>query len=286
MNDPRLLEIKFLAALDRERPTSLTWWEWAKRLAVSQETFTDVVFGLFRDGCLEGTSTITPPSTEQLYNDRPVHPSRTWGEREIDRSVRTLLSGANSFQAHINHAGRLRLYRLRDEILQRDRIRDDFEALWAHRHWLPDLDVRLSFREPNQPLAVILLAVDKLKTLNTELGNPGADQILEGVFEILRDVVRPHDAYRLGGDEAGSILPGIALAAAERLGEEIKATVVARHWRGLAIQTRPTVSVGVGTINRAIEPTDLNDAVDRVRKRAKAHGNKVVSSALPEGAPP
>jgi hypothetical protein len=48
MNDPRLVEIAFLSALEQERPAGLTIWEWADRLHVSKEFFRDMVFGLFR----------------------------------------------------------------------------------------------------------------------------------------------------------------------------------------------------------------------------------------------
>jgi hypothetical protein len=93
----------------------------------------------------------------------------------------------------ITQAGRLRLYRLRDEILQRDRVRDDFGVLWAHRHWLPDLTVRLRLRDPKEPLSLIVLDVDHLKKLNTDLGHPGANTVLTGILEIMRDVVQPHE---------------------------------------------------------------------------------------------
>jgi diguanylate cyclase (GGDEF)-like protein len=183
----------------------------------------------------------------------------------------------------ITQRGRLRLYRLRDEILQRDRVRDDFGVLWAARHFRPDLEVLLRFRNPRDPFSVILIDVDKLKSLNTELGNPGADKVLTGIFETLRDVVRPNEAYRLGGDEAGAILPGVSLDVAKKLGEDIRAAVEARPWPGLIIHTKPTVSVGVGTYVKEgpIEAEALYVAVDRVRATAKAERNKVVTGYVP-----
>ena len=106
----------------------------------------------------------------------------------------------------ITQRGRLRLYWLRDEILSRDRIHDDFGILWAKRHYLPDLEVKLRFRQPAEALSIILLDVDRLKLINTTFTHAGADEVLKGIFEILRDMVQPADAYRLGGDEAGAIL--------------------------------------------------------------------------------
>jgi diguanylate cyclase (GGDEF)-like protein len=218
---------------------------------------------------------------QRVPDPRPPNPSHAIDSAAVE-AVRKFLSNESIVSLRITQRGRLRLYRLRDEILQRDRIRDDFGVLWALRHFRPDLEVRLRLREPSRPFSVVLLDVDKLKDLNRELGNPGADRVLTGIFEALRDIVRPHDAYRLGGDEAGAILPGISLADAEKLAEEIRRAVETRPWPNLPIQTRPTVSVGVGTFTSAtwIEPEALYEVVDRIRGRAKEVRNKVVAEAV------
>ena len=180
----------------------------------------------------------------------------------------------------ITQKGRLRLYRLRDEVLNKDRVREDFGILWAHRHWLPDLEVKLRFRDPGKPLSVLLLDVDYLKALNSELGNPGADRVLKGIFELLRDGVRPHETYRLGGDEAGAIIPDLDLAAARAMAEELRSTIERRSWPELTIQRAPTVSIGVGTVTTALGSEEIYRMVDKIRAKAKVQRNAVVAERI------
>jgi diguanylate cyclase (GGDEF)-like protein len=133
---------------------------------------------------------------------------------------------------------------------------------------------------------LLLLDVDHLKALNKELGNPGADKVLTGIFEELRDVVRPHEGYRLGGDEAGAILVGVPFEAAKAFGEEVRTRVRARAWPpSLGIKSPPTVSIGVGTLTGDMHAEAFYAAVDAIRARAKTNRNQVVAAAVPELVP-
>jgi diguanylate cyclase (GGDEF)-like protein len=199
------------------------------------------------------------------------------------KAVHALLTTQTTILLRITQRGRLRLFRLRDEILAgRDRIKDDFGILWSARHWRPDLTVHLRSRQPGTPVSLLLLDVDRLKTLNSELGNPGADVVLRGVFEELRDVVRPHDGYRLGGDEAGAILVDVPFETARATGEEVRQRVQTRAWpESVKIQTAPTVSVGVGTLTINMDTDAFYEAVDRIRARAKADRNTAIAGLVP-----
>lgn len=284
--DPRLVEIEILSTADRATWSGSPNYQYRKAnpSAAEDRQRNEALLGLMFEGAIVAATSYTASSPSRAVPDlRPPNPSYAIDAAAVE-GVAKFLSNTSILDLRITQRGRLRLYRLRDEILQRDRIRDDFGVLWSSRHFRPDLEVHLRFREPTQPFSVILLDVDKLKSLNIELGNPGADRVLIGIFETLRDVVRPHDTYRLGGDEAGAILPGVALADAEKLGEEVRRSVEERSWPNLAIRTRPTVSLGVGTLTgtTAIEAEALYVAVDRIRSRAKDVRNKVVAAGLPE----
>jgi diguanylate cyclase (GGDEF)-like protein len=284
--DPRLVEIEILAEADRAFVSGGTSYQYTKANPSGAEhrQRDEALLGLMSERAIVAA---IPFRASKNYVQLPDSndPTPEFALKQAAAvAVGNFLSGQSILNLQITQFGRLRLFRLRDEILQRDRLRDEFNVLWAHRHWLPDVEVRLRFRDPRQPFSVVLLDVDKLKSLNTELGNPGADKVLTGIFEILRDVVRPHEAYRLGGDEAGAVLPGVAQVDAEKIGEEIRRAVEARTWPDLSIQTRPTVSVGVGTYSKEspIDAEALYVAVDRVRARAKDYRNKVEAAAVPE----
>jgi diguanylate cyclase (GGDEF)-like protein len=276
--DPRLIEIEILSEADRK-------------------TFSGGTYELRRTGTMNEEDRQREAALLELMTSRAIVIAESFhGVRAIDppdmpldiaasKAVYALLTTQTIILLKITQRGRLRLFRLRDEILGgRDRIRDDFGVLWAARHWRPDLTVHLRSRQPGTPVSMLLLDVDRLKALNSELGNPGADQVLRGIFEELRDVVRPHEGYRLGGDEAGAILVGVPLDAAKGMGEEIRRRVRARVWSGsLKIQTPPTVSVGVGALTAGdIDTEAFYEAVDRIRGRAKKTRDAVDAAPVPE----
>lgn len=285
MKDPRLVEIEFLSALERERPTSLTVWDWSKLLGVSNELFTDMVFGLFRDGCLEGTSTITPPQSVQTYDNNLVNPPEKWGQFEIERSVRTLLSGANSFAAHLNHSGRLRLWRLQDEVA-RARIKDAFGLLWDTRHWDTDLVVRLAMKDPDTTAVVLFIDIDNFKDVNTHAGYLVGNEVLRIVFQtVLTRVAGLGEAYRWGGDEITALLPNATREVGKHIGEAIRADVereCAVHPALRVAHLTTTVSVGVGAFTGRPSPASITTAASELmKKKVKEAGkNRVVDEVL------
>jgi diguanylate cyclase (GGDEF)-like protein len=286
MNDPRLVEIEFLSALERERPKDLTVWTWAERLKVSKEFFTDMVFGLFRDGCLDGAGAITPPGGGGTFP--PAGPPRTlasWGQNEIDRSVRTLLSGANSFAAHINHAGRLRLWRMRDEIFKA-RIKDSFDLLWDKRHWDSDLTVRLAMKPEGDLAAVMFIDVDDFKSVNERAGHTVGDDVLRIIFQTVLDMsaVGGGDAYRWGGDEITVLLLALPLDACEAIANAIRTDVERQcglHPAVIDAKLKPSVSIGIGAFTSRPEPVAVTAKVADLMKEVKAAGkNSVLAKNL------
>lgn len=286
--DPRQIEIEILTEADRVAFAGGTSYQYqrANPSGAEDRQRDEALLGLLFEGAIVSGSSYraTAGGGTPIPDPRPPNPSYPIDAAATAAIQEFITEHRDILNLRITQRGRLRLYRLRDEILSRDRVRDEFGVLWAHRHWLPDLAVRLRFRDPQEPLSVLLLDVDRLKLLNIELGNPGADKVLRGVFEELRDVVRPNEAYRLGGDEAGAILPGVSLEAASKIAEDLRRAVEMRPWPDLAIQTRPTVSVGVGTVTDALDAENLYVAVDLIRGRAKAHRNRVVAGPVPEAA--
>ena len=286
--DPRLVEIEILSEADRA-----TWSGGPSYQHIRKGTSTDedrqrdeAILGLiFERALVIGSGyVVTSMAPIEGEPDPPPDPSFPLTAAAHQAMVE-FVAGRSIMNLRITQYGRIRLYRLRDEILSRDRIRDDFGVLWAHRHWLPDLTVRLRSREPGTPLSLLLLDVDHLKALNKELGNPGADKVLTGIFEELRDVVRPYEGYRLGGDEAGAILVGVPLDAAKAIGDGVRKQVRSRAWpASLGITSPPTVSIGVGTLTGDMDAEAFYAAVDVIRDRAKLKRDDVVAAAVPEAA--
>jgi diguanylate cyclase (GGDEF)-like protein len=285
--DPRQFEIEILSAADlvawsgagasyqyvRANPASP-----ADRLR--DEALLEL---LFEGALVSGSAYRATDGHISIPDTRPPNPSYGIDAAAVRALTQFLTENQQIVSLRITQRGRLRLFRLRDEILNRNRVMDEFNVLSAHRHWQQDLNVHLRSRVPGTPISLIVLDVDKLTVLNKELGHPGADRVLTGIFEELRDIVRPHQGYRIGGDEAGAILPGVPLDQATKRGEEVRSRVAARAWPGLEIQTHPTVSIGVGTLTDGdMDAAALYAAVDQLAIRAKSKRNTVVASPIPE----
>lgn len=281
--DPRLIEIEILAEADRAFIRGGSSYEYSR-------TSTEGPKERQRNAALRGLiEELALVSAEVNYNGspRPAVPTEPLNHA-ASVALSYLAGGASILSLRITQPGRLRLFRLRDEILQRDRIRD-VAGLWAKVHFIPDLAVRLCMHDPEQPVSLIAISVDidELTRVNAELGNPGGDPALAGVFETIRDAVQPHETYRCGRQEAVAILPGVALDAATKLGEGIRASIAGRSWDGLPIETRPTISVGVGPYPSPgpMEAEALYSSVAGLVIQARKSGkNKLVSATVPEPA--
>lgn len=284
MKDPRLVEIEFLSALETERPGSLNIWTWADRLKIPQEVFVDMVFGLFCDGCLEGTSSIhAPGGYTSIPNPNPPHP-RDWGRTAMEQSVRTLISGANSWSAHINHAGRLRLWRTRDEVLKA-RTKDAFGLLWDKRHWDTDVGIRMAMSDADSSLAVMFIDVDNFKAVNEIAGHLVGDEVLRVIFQTTLDLVAGvgGESYRWGGDEITVLLPGMQLDAAAAVGDAIRKAVehqCSLHPKVAERGLKVSVSVGVGATLSKLTAAEITAKTSELMKKVKAGGKNGVYSEL------
>jgi diguanylate cyclase (GGDEF)-like protein len=284
MKDPRLVEIEFLSALERDRPSSIRPADWAKRLDVTDEFFAALVFSLFAEHCLDASPWVEAPSPDgRGYAGFDPSNLSTWTQYSTVESVRRLLN-RSAFTAYVNHRGRLRLYRVRDELL-RARRRDEFDLLWSKRHWTPDLSMHLAMADPSTSSVVLFIDVDDFKAVNEKISHLVGDEILRMIFQIVLDKISDGgDAYRWGGDEISVLLPRTELAAGERMGDAIRTGVeqqCATHEALRKANLKTTVSVGVGAFVGHPTADQVTDETAALMKRVKARGkNSVVAETL------
>lgn len=133
-----------------------------------------------------------------------------------------------------------------------------------------------------QPLAVLLIDVDRFKTVNDSYGHLAGDKVLAAVAAALAEAVRSYDVLgRFGGEEFTALLPHTDQGEAEVIADRLRRHV-ADHSIVLATgsSVRVTVSVGAAALGtHGVDLTDLLTAADIALYRAKAAGRNQVSFA-------
>jgi len=120
-------------------------------------------------------------------------------------------------------------------------------------------------RRSNLPLSILMLDIDKFKTINDTYGHDIGDEVLQLLSKIGVQTVRHLDVFaRLGGEEFVVLMPGTdkaqGVGMAERMRKIFEKQDFGHEWKGEPIPF--TVSIGVATIS------EQDSSVDSMLKRA------------------
>jgi diguanylate cyclase (GGDEF)-like protein len=112
-----------------------------------------------------------------------------------------------------------------------DSLLDGLTGLGNHRAFQEELDARIAqARDDGQALALVMIDVDDLKTINDEKGHATGDDLLRAVAQIMRANLRRGDgAYRTGGDEFALLLPACDAESAEVIANHLLASALSGH---------------------------------------------------------
>lgn len=135
--------------------------------------------------------------------------------------------------------------------------------------------------ETGQPLSLLLIDSDSLKSINDRFGHRAGDLHLQRLAQLIRESVRDGDLpFRYAGDEFVVILPktviGDALQVAERIRHAIELTRI--QWIDTPI-VGSTVSVGTAEYRLGMTSDELFQSADRAMYRAKQEGKNRVAQA-------
>jgi diguanylate cyclase (GGDEF)-like protein len=135
-------------------------------------------------------------------------------------------------------------------------------------------------RRYGQDLAVLMLDIDRFKSVNDRWGHPTGDQVIRVVAQTLGSLARGQDlGGRLGGEEFALLLPATSLAGArtiaERLRQNVQDSESVRTADGEVV--RFTVSIGVAALTAQDRDFDsLLQRADRALYLAKDGGRNRV----------
>ena len=117
--------------------------------------------------------------------------------------------------------------------------------------------------------ALVLCDMDNLKTVNDTHGHDAGDKALQMLAHALRGELRRSDeAYRIGGDEFGVILPGAARLDAERVMRRLRGAIAS----GMLESGDPIeASFGIGVYGPGDDPervvSDADEALYKAKRR-------------------
>lgn len=159
--------------------------------------------------------------------------------------------------------------------LQRLAAADPLTGLLNRRVFIESLSEELQrARRYGHPLSLILLDIDRFKTINDTFGHQIGDETLKAIAHTLAKTARSVDRTgRIGGEEFALVLPetGVLDAAqfAERLRDRIAACTVLADGQKIAV----TASLGVAGLSNAEETCEsILGRADRAMYHAKDAG--------------
>ncbi|MEW6472583.1 MAG: EAL domain-containing protein [Actinomycetota bacterium] len=128
-------------------------------------------------------------------------------------------------------------------------------------------------RRDRTRVAVLFLDVDRFKLINDSRGHPVGDDLLVGVADRLRAILRPTDTVaRFGGDEFVMVCQDgggfdVAMHVAERVSDTLR-----QPFRIDGDDMFLTVSIGIAVANGSESGSELLRDADAAMYRAKEHG--------------
>jgi diguanylate cyclase (GGDEF)-like protein len=188
-----------------------------------------------------------------------------------------------------NYSKKMRLAR---DMAEAKASNDGLTGLYTHEYFMKLLQIEIDkFQIYRLPFGVIMLDVDKFKSINDEYGHVAGDQILQAVARTIKSTTRSTDiAARYGGEEFAVLMPSAYtfeekaqqktienfVTETKNLAERIRKSVAELEIRLNDGKTvRVTVSMGLSFCHKrreAVSPTALLEKADAALYRAKDGG--------------
>jgi len=206
--------------------------------------------------------------------------SKPYNFRELEARVRAMLR-IKFLQDELDQKNRE--LELANKRLKKLSITDGLTELFNHRHVHQLL--RDEFERSDrtgESIAVVMMDLDRFKSINDTYGHPTGDVVLFETAQIIQDTAREIDMVgRYGGEEFIAILPETDEEPGANFAERVRKAVEEHVYRDGATEIRMTVSCGVASIRAGVDsPEALLKAADEALYQAKHGGrNQVVRAS-------
>jgi diguanylate cyclase (GGDEF)-like protein len=168
------------------------------------------------------------------------------------------------------------------EEIYRLTILDGLTQIHNQRYLMEFLDREVvRSQRHDRPLSVLMVDIDKFKSINDNFGHLCGDFVLRELADIVRATVRKEDLFaRYGGEEFTLVLVETNSEGAVIAAERIREAVAEHQFRFESTPIKLTISIGVATTSgdMTLTPASLLKAADDNLFQAKREGrNRVVS---------
>jgi two-component system cell cycle response regulator len=134
----------------------------------------------------------------------------------------------------------------------------------------------------NSGASVLLLDVDRFKSVNDTYGHAVGDVVLREVSERVRGHLRAADVVaRYGGEEFLVVMSGAPIDDALLVGERLRSAIASSPVQAEGHVFTVTASFGAATGDVGVQADDLVAAADAALYRAKGNGRNRVEAAIP-----
>jgi diguanylate cyclase (GGDEF)-like protein len=166
--------------------------------------------------------------------------------------------------------------RLYDKLYQVS-IMDELTNIKNYRAFHQDLEGMLA--DGNQPVTLIMLDSDHLKSVNDRYGHHLGDRLIQRIAEAMRvNAVDGESVYRYAGDEFMMLAPNLSLTEAEQKAQIIRDYLLEHPIVYEGMEIPMTVSVGIARYPDHADTADgLKRAADQALYQSKKQGKNRIT---------
>lgn len=159
---------------------------------------------------------------------------------------------------------------------------DPLTEVANRRKIMAELENRIERMAPNSALAVVVLDIDRFKTINDRHGHVVGDDALRALANRVKSLLRPGDMLgRMGGEEFMIILDRARPVVADAIAERIRAAIARQPFQVHGdVALGITASLGLASWTPGDSAKDLYARADEALYEAKSAGRNCVITSF------
>ena len=201
-----------------------------------------------------------------VYHPSPNH-FESWHEHTLGLFCRVLghMLENNRLLRTMEHAVEDRTRQLEAALREAEQLKrryeqlsnvDELTGLHNRRFFFPEAESALAHSmRYGHPFSLMLVDVDRFKTINDQHGHAIGDMVLKDIASTLKEQVREVDIIaRFGGEEFVVALPSTDAGGGRQLAERVRSKVGALAWQTEHGMLGATISIGITDLEGRVGP--------------------------------